>query len=239
MTCTTRTGRSSVATDLPRPWEPGETHDEVGPLSRTAALWVSRPEVLADPDQRDALGRVWTTADDILPGTVIVPGTRVVAAWGDVTFTARPRWDETAALVLWLEEPAPSVGRPKPSPEASLTTARPADPTRPSGDASPGHATKGEATSGDAQPSRSRRQDRGPVGSLHGQGSEHDAQPERTRDLCRGVVILAEAIARDRRAVREALAQLETLPEKPYRRLARHPAIQALYGIARQTPGRA
>ena len=210
-------GRSSVPTRPPSAWETGL--DEDGPLARAARLWTAWPDVIADPDQRDADGRLWTTADDILPGTTVAPGTRLVAAWGDVTFTATPRWDQTAALLLWLDQPANLAGRPEPA--------------RAMGAANGPHRTPGDTAAPPADSAGTTSVARAACDTTK------PAPHEDPQDLRLCVTILAEAIARDRRAVREALEQLETLSEKHYQRLARDRSIQNLYSIARHPRGRA
>jgi hypothetical protein len=59
------------------------------------------PAVLADPTQVHD-GRVWASVLDVLPGAVLPDGAEVVAAWGDLTWTALVEWDRSEAGVLWL-----------------------------------------------------------------------------------------------------------------------------------------
>ncbi|MFW5469501.1 hypothetical protein ACOCJ4_05580 [Knoellia sp. CPCC 206435] len=57
---------------------------------------------MADPEQAHD-NRVWTRAQDVLPGVVVHEETAMTAAWGDQVWTVLPRWDEDDVEGLWLE----------------------------------------------------------------------------------------------------------------------------------------
>ena len=90
-----------------------EEAPDIRDLAATAARWTCALDVVADPDQRDQRGLVWTDAYDILPATRIEPGVPVVAGWGDLTFTATPRWDDHELETLWLRPIEEATARPR------------------------------------------------------------------------------------------------------------------------------
>lgn len=63
--------------------------------------WLAPPDVLADPHQL-VDGRVWTRAEDVLPGVSLPPGRPVTACWGELSWQATPEWDPVDPDVLWL-----------------------------------------------------------------------------------------------------------------------------------------
>lgn len=81
-----------------------------GPVTGAARRWAARPDVLADPEQRDG-PLVWTTRHDVL-GRVPREGEVVVAAWGDYTWTATVATAPDEADELWLTPAAEPVRLP-------------------------------------------------------------------------------------------------------------------------------
>ena len=74
-----------------------------GPVTDAMRQWGARPDLLADPDQRDG-EQVWTTSSDVLVRSLRV-GDRVVAAWGDATWTAVVQAIADEGDELWLSPP--------------------------------------------------------------------------------------------------------------------------------------
>lgn len=123
MTCRTPTGRCSVTTrgrdgeranhpSQPASARPGAA-DPRHPIADRLVRWLQEPEIIADPEQTED-GRVWTRAQDLIPGAVVRDGQPLTAAWGELTWTALPVWDEQDIDTLWL---CP-IGAPEPPPEA-------------------------------------------------------------------------------------------------------------------------
>lgn len=81
-------------------------------MAAALARWLAPPDVLADPFQVED-GRVWTRAEDVLPGVPLVPGRPVTACWDEVTWTALPEWDPVEPGTLWLRP----VSGPAPAPD--------------------------------------------------------------------------------------------------------------------------
>lgn len=73
--------------------------------------WCRDPDVLADPAQ-EVQGRIWTLRRDVFPGRQLKAGQRVVACWGDLTFTARVHEVSSTSDVIWLDQPSAATGRP-------------------------------------------------------------------------------------------------------------------------------
>lgn len=73
-----------------------------GPVASALSSWLADPDVIADPYQLHGT-RVWAHASDILEGALAGDGATVMAAWGDVTWSARVEWDPQALDWLWLE----------------------------------------------------------------------------------------------------------------------------------------
>jgi hypothetical protein len=75
--------------------------------------WLRLPDVVADPEQTED-GRVWTRAQDVLPGVVVREGTALTAAWGDRVWTVLPVWADDEPDGLWLENLDEPSGPPDP-----------------------------------------------------------------------------------------------------------------------------
>lgn len=104
--------------------EQGRRQDWRGPVTGALRRWSARPDVLADPEQREG-GRVWTTAADVL-GRQLRSGDEVVAAWGDLTWEATVDDAPPGGGELWLRPATPVLTVPAVSdvhPVRELTTA--------------------------------------------------------------------------------------------------------------------
>lgn len=91
------------ATRAPRP--PGR-------VAAALRAWLRLPDVVADPEQTED-GRVWTRAQDVLPGVVVREGTALTAAWGDQVWTAMPIWVDDDPDGLWLDGMDQPTGAPQ------------------------------------------------------------------------------------------------------------------------------
>jgi hypothetical protein len=83
------------------------------PVTARLVRWLQEPQVIADFAQTED-GRVWTRAQDLIPGAVVREGVPLTAAWGELTWMALPEWDEQDIDTLWL---CP-LDAPEPPPEA-------------------------------------------------------------------------------------------------------------------------
>lgn len=84
-----------------------------GPVAARLRAWLGVPDVIADPEQTYD-DRVWTRAQDVLPGVVVHDGEALTAAWGDRVWTVQPSWDEAELDGLWLVNLDEPSGPPDP-----------------------------------------------------------------------------------------------------------------------------
>jgi hypothetical protein len=212
------------------------------------AAWLAAADVLADPDQRYD-GEVWTRAQEIFPGAEVVEGRPVVAAWGDATWTALPRWDDEELDTLWLQPLGPPRG--VPTVDASLLvgalTAHLVRDLRSTGAlTAAGMPADGEADDGGGRDSEGVDRDPtmrtgAPTGHQASRGRPtrpleavlEAATQEAVSDLAAAVAALTVAVAASRRMAREVLIALAESDLSPATELARTPAGQWLHRWAR------
>lgn len=75
--------------------------DQPPTVADMLAAFFEAPTIIADPWQLHD-GRVWAHASDIVEGAWVTPGETLVAAWEQVTWTAKAEWDEQTLDWLWL-----------------------------------------------------------------------------------------------------------------------------------------
>lgn len=217
-------------------------------MHAAVAAWLADVDVLADPDQRYG-DKVWTRAQEIFPGAEVVEGRPVVAAWGDATWTALPRWDDEELDTLWLQPLRPPQGAPTVDTSrlvralttrllqdlrsagaliAEVAAQEEADDGGCRGDACGDHdlTTRNGAPTGH-QASRG-RSIRPPLEAVLGAAAE-----EAVSDLAAAVAALTVAVGASRRMVREVLTALAESDRGPATELARTPAGQWLHRWAR------
>ncbi|MGY1608470.1 hypothetical protein [Geodermatophilus sp. SYSU D00700] len=219
---------------------------EPGSLHAAVTAWLAEPDVLADPEQRDG-ERVWTRAEDILPGATIRDGQPAVAAWGEVTWRARPRWDPDELTTLWLTP----VGSPATPPQLDVAdTARQltqllmallAPHTDGAGPVAPAPTTTGPTlTAPDGAPPSAR------PGHLHAVGRHertmlddrlhHALTIHLLDDHAAALAALVSEISQTRALARDALSALARLSPAAARALAHTPAGRDLHRWARLPP---
>jgi hypothetical protein len=187
-------------------------HPSLVHLAELTRRWLADVQVLADPTQLDG-GRVWTRAQDVLPGVVVVPGVPLTAAWGEQTWQGVPEWDPNDVDGLWLTPVTEPHG--PPDGYAGCAAGRLVQSLR----LRIGQANGTAPTSEVDELSR----------------TVSDLLEPALDDLIATVALLVEAVQRDRRTAQDAVSALADLPAKERRRILESQEGTALLTLARRS----